>query len=304
MRIAFCISGQPRFYKEGFLRLKKLISEIRAEGITVDLFLHCWAWADFVEKGKTTSFSPEMLQKELISLYEPLSMHVDRGPLDDFLMARGQEVSASLCNNLAIEYEKMQGFKYDYKVKTRYDYIPGFEGKQFVESLFEPKSQPVLKIYIYRMWVEGYGADVPPQVVIDDFFFYAKSEAMDEIMNLDRIKELHERLRKKNGYDFYANVFYPLLMMETKSIKKGWYEHYLKKEHFGYRIYPHPFLHGWVIRPNMLHLDFSQKLNESELRMLYEDFFYMRHEYSEENRRRYWENYTMLFKALKNKFIK
>lgn len=144
MKIALCVSGQPRFYKKGFEQLSKNVIIPN----NCDVFLHCWysekdvgrymvggPWNDCNNQDIYTKEIPG----NLISLYQPKkhsleeNFFLDRS-LDEkwktYPLTNGSNLSQSLHSmfysvkksiKLCEEYEKENNFKYDVIIRTRFD---------------------------------------------------------------------------------------------------------------------------------------------------------------------------------------
>lgn len=141
MKIALCLSGQPRFIDEGYSYLYKyLLSKY-----TVDCFVHCW-WCPSM--GNVNVNTLEMANPEgrsyvfkentidlIKSYYCPVSFKYE--PQKKFELIDGvyfqqpnktisvqsMWYSIKMANNLKQQYEKIHNFKYDLVIRSRTDII-------------------------------------------------------------------------------------------------------------------------------------------------------------------------------------
>lgn len=146
-KIAFIMSGQPRFYKEGFQSIKNNVLDVNSK-YQIDFFFHIWHDNNLVgekydgapwntnQTGNYSIFMPT----EIIALYNPKSCHI-QNPLSkkelnvkehDYLPEPGrsnsnpyalfsQYYSMKKANELRVEYEELSNFYYDCVIRTRFD---------------------------------------------------------------------------------------------------------------------------------------------------------------------------------------
>jgi len=170
MKVALCISGQPRSVESGWKTLKFIF-----ENNNPDVFIHTW-WDDnyLVEGVTATSFigmneTETNIHKDTLrvveDLYNPISMVVD-SPKDNFddcdnEMRRDRIVSSGMLKgsstflyntasqwwtlkqsiNLKKEYEVDNGFLYDVVIKVRFDlWIDKFIDFSKVENRINKKT--------------------------------------------------------------------------------------------------------------------------------------------------------------------
>jgi len=120
MKIALCLSGQPRSLQEGFhYHSRNLIEEY-----DVDVFVHSWN-SDYngkvlrLYKPKLYKFDDYMFGKEHDIKYEYEGGKHDAWPPKNALHGF---YSIYHANKLKSEYEKQNGFVYDWVVRSRFDY--------------------------------------------------------------------------------------------------------------------------------------------------------------------------------------
>lgn len=166
MRIALCLSGQPRNMKIGYKFIKKYILDPNSEN-EIDIFLH--AWFDENEIGKSYSSAQQypdgyvgIVEKDtdkfLIEKYNPKAYKIEK-QIDFKEYSNGfkshetakQDAMCSIfysmyaANNLKKEYENKNNFVYDIVVRARYD-LAYFEPIYIVKD-FDRDKICVLKNY-------------------------------------------------------------------------------------------------------------------------------------------------------------
>lgn len=132
MKIAVCLSGQPRFLERGF----KQISEKITSKYDVDFFVHTW-WdndnMDAIGSNRSHTFDENTLElimryyKPKLMLNEPqinfnIYDDVDYeliNPISPYSMFYSIKVS----NDLKLLYEKKNNFKYDAVIRCRFDIL-------------------------------------------------------------------------------------------------------------------------------------------------------------------------------------
>ena len=124
MKIALCISGQPRFIRECQILFEKNIIDFNK----FDIFIHTW------RDSKTTNAGTEVDSIEKITKYyknikgmsieewEPLLPVICTHDLDEqVVIHHSMFYTMYRSNQLKQEYEKANKFKYDYVGWTRFD---------------------------------------------------------------------------------------------------------------------------------------------------------------------------------------
>lgn len=142
MKIAICISGQPRYVELGFKILNdKLLSKYNIDNI--DFFIHTW-WDDckvgqkfdFSERltyGRTAMWEPNTLEK-IMELYKPKIFYQEKQKefkiFDDvnYGLLKPTSIfsmfySIMMVNKIKSMYEKDKNFKYDLVIRTRFDLL-------------------------------------------------------------------------------------------------------------------------------------------------------------------------------------
>jgi hypothetical protein len=119
MKIALCFSGQPRSFKTGYEYYKKNL----LEKYDVDVFFHTWADSNVDEvadlydpKGYVIS---DRLDKDLINAQYPRCADAVKYPA---IATVSSFYSIYESSRIKSQYELNKGFKYDWVIRTRFDY--------------------------------------------------------------------------------------------------------------------------------------------------------------------------------------
>ena len=135
MRIAICISGQPRYLEEGYFFINKYLSNY-----DVDFFIHTW-WDEsyvgndflFTNIERDSRYDKDTINK-ITKYYKPkgliiekqkkfeISNDVDYGGLHP-LSTYSMFYSIKCSNGLKKKYEYENDFKYDLVIRTRFDIV-------------------------------------------------------------------------------------------------------------------------------------------------------------------------------------
>lgn len=137
MKIALCLSGQPRYLDEGFYYLYENI----LKKYSVDVFIHTW-WDNEMKNKKMdlppslsygrTYFWKEDTIDDIKSKYDPISFthepQIEFETFDDvnYELGRPSHVhsmfySIEKSNRLKLEYENINDVKYDLVIRSRFD---------------------------------------------------------------------------------------------------------------------------------------------------------------------------------------
>jgi len=134
MKVALCLSGQPRSFEKGFEYYKKNLLDV----YDVDVFLHTWYY-DFFDYSKLI----DLYKPKSIKVQKPLNINLERFSqycnYNIFSLFYGIKQSYSLLQ----ETENDEDFKYDWVVRSRYDYALNFSpdfSKLDQKKLYVPKS--------------------------------------------------------------------------------------------------------------------------------------------------------------------
>jgi hypothetical protein len=197
MKIALCLSGQPRFIEEAFPCIQKNIIECNGN---IDIFLHCWF--DVEEAGKRFSNTSDTTREQgngvikdntielLKSLYRPVSISAE--PQVDFSHRVKPEYTAARdktnpfatfsmwesiarCNNLKTLHETKNGFTYDVVVKARFDL----------------KIETALTIVAFDKSSLHTSGHNPNQNLVEDILFFASSNVMNQVTELPDLLDGH-----------------------------------------------------------------------------------------------------------------
>jgi hypothetical protein len=197
MKIALCISGQPRFIEESFPYIKKNIIDCNDN---IDVFLHSWFSPD--EVGKKFSNTSDTTREEgngfirsntveiLKELYKPVSLLIETQ--EDFSHKIKPEYTAARdktnpfatfsmwesiarCNNLKVLYELENSFTYDVVIRCRFDLK--------LETPLIIKTSDNATIH-----TSGYNIN---EKLVEDILFYASSNTMNRIVELPGMLDEH-----------------------------------------------------------------------------------------------------------------
>lgn len=184
MKIALCISGQPRSVEKGFEFYKKNL----LDSYDVDVFVHTWFY-DFYDYNYITKiYKPKKLKIESY-LKSDLEKNIRYCRFNIY----SAFYSATQSYLLAREYEEQNDFKYDWIIKTRFDFA--------LNKKFDFETLDSDKIY------------VPPSTsnqVVSDQFAFGSSSVMEKYFELfNNIDEFRER-----GIDIGGEIYI------TENLKK------------------------------------------------------------------------------------
>ena len=129
MKIAVCISGQPRNYEQGYLELKKWF----LDKYDCDVYIHTWkdtimeAGHKYV-KERTYEFTEEDYNR-ILELYQPIDYHFQKPIPFDTTDIKGPTIGYRLNSTLSASYSiyaayqlvKKSGIDYDLVIRTRFD---------------------------------------------------------------------------------------------------------------------------------------------------------------------------------------
>ncbi len=184
MKIAICISGQPRNYEKGYLELKKWF----LDKYDCDVYIHTWKDTSPMDAGH--KFVPERQYQftdadydNIIKLYNPKTWYFQKpipfdatnikGPHLDYRLNSLLSASYSIhaCYNLVREW----GIEYDLIIRTRFD----LEFTNYISpeclflkdlSLLDPNK---LNVFEYPLTDEGYQTR---KSEVDDLFAVSSPE--------------------------------------------------------------------------------------------------------------------------------
>lgn len=240
MRIALCLSGQPRFVQE----VAPYIIENVCSGYNVDIFAHLWFDEDlqtkpykFEGQWQSQKIRPTAID-EVLQIYNPISYIIEPSkrfiddkiefepslkrywtwgePGKDF---RDRIINNTISyyyslyqvNNLKKVYEYANGFKYDWVVRCRTDTI--LHTKILYEK-YNPK------------FVNFSNISNQPDGMINDWFDFGSSKVMDAFMSVFPVFDLAlEKCMTDN-----SNAFCPELI------------HRKMVDFFNIKIQSHPIL--------------------------------------------------------------
>lgn len=140
MKIALCISGQPRNFERGAEFIKKNLIDIN----TLDIFIHCWHDSTKVEEimigpsnVPASTPIPQNAETVIRECYSPLravfekqinfndqaeTISVNIYPCIVPFNTFSSKYSVWAANQLKVEQEKKQGYQYDCVIRIRFDW--------------------------------------------------------------------------------------------------------------------------------------------------------------------------------------
>lgn len=189
MKIAVCISGQPRTW---FTAKENIFTYFDLKGHEVDFFIHTWNQNTFRESSNIESERTyvDVDKNEFIEMrkyFKPKLMTVEEYTSENFVSI-WSSLFYSFMKSIWLKrkYELDNDFEYDIVIKTRFDVNFYMEG-------YNELNRPLNKFYIHPLVpLVGYTANTSiPKFdtefysnTFDDVFFYADSKTMDIISNI------------------------------------------------------------------------------------------------------------------------
>lgn len=189
MKIAVCISGQPRTW---FTAKENIFTYLDLKGHEVDFFIHTWNQNTFRESSNIESERTyvDVDKNEFIEMrkyFKPKLMTVEEYTSENFISI-WSSLFYSFMKSIWLKrkYELDNDFEYDIVIKTRFDVNFYMEG-------YNELNRPLNKFYIHPLVpLVGYTANTSiPKFdtefysnTFDDVFFYADSKTMDIISNI------------------------------------------------------------------------------------------------------------------------
>lgn len=141
MKVGLCLSGQPRFFKQGFLEIKKIF----LDRYDCDTFFHTWHSDSLVGEGYDSTHSgagnrigevEENTPDKLVELYKPISFLIEEpknfkhnlnltvdnlreGVQPNNIFSMFYSINKSI--EIKRQYENLNNFEYDCTVRLRFD---------------------------------------------------------------------------------------------------------------------------------------------------------------------------------------
>jgi len=220
MRIAICLSGQPRTPEIGFKFIKKYLIDPNKEH-QIDFFLHAWydekeigkAWdsAQPYPEGKN-GYIKTGTDKFLLNSYKPLKYIIEHQK--DFSnhtisfnshFSAKQNILASFfysmnkSSELKKEYEKENNFKYDMVIRTRYD-LAYMKPVDF--SQFKPNLDKIIVPAKFQTDQDNFNNKNKPMV---DIFAASTSENMDIFCDIyNNMKMLNKKIEPPFAENYFG----------------------------------------------------------------------------------------------------
>lgn len=234
MKIAICLTGQPRTWKRSGMWWKNMFQQYDN---TVDVFYHLWNY-NTVSMSKLHRANPQTLTKnfvdyeeeELINFYQPKKHIFDKSELDvpnhlrqfaehkfstvgyygwptygepNITSISHQYYSWMMVANLKRQYELENNFEYDVCIhgRTDLDFTSG-ETETLIKSLPAPKPNTIYTVHNIFEY---------SKLCVGDIFFYSDSLTFDKISNYIR------------GSIYYIDGYFP-----QKKLPEEAFVYYLK----------------------------------------------------------------------------
>jgi hypothetical protein len=199
MKIALCLSGQPRELEEGYSYWKKNL----LDHYDVDIFVHSWNSHlndDIVGLYDPTlrTFEDYKFSPEYDKIYEQNCIHETSLPR----YSLSQFYSILQSRNLKNQYEDQNNLKYDWVIRGRFDYA--------LNISFDFNNLDNTLIYVpKRKYIK---ADNTHEYCFCDLFAFGSSENMNKYMS---VYEHIEKYSKIPGYKFYGENLVSTTLIET-----------------------------------------------------------------------------------------
>ena len=205
MRMAVCLSGQPRVIKYTLHNTRHFFE---GTGYSVDYFCHSWDYNTYKRKSLDPDITGQPVWwegEELVDRSEILECFKILNPKKFIIHSKddlrwhfpwnSMFYSIMYANHLKRQYEFENNFRYDIVVKTRYDEVYDPRAHFSIDGHFNPENY--LDIFVChknRMEFEY------NRINSSDAFFYGSSMSMDLICDVFRDTL---RLYKEDRYDDY-----------------------------------------------------------------------------------------------------
>lgn len=210
MKIALCLSGQPRNIKIGLKFIEKYLLQPNKHH-EIDVFLHCWydaadvgksytsaqqyadGYVGLVEQG-TDSLLLERLKPKKYVIEKQINFKEYSKTFKTHPNAK-QDIMCSIfysmfaCNNLKKQYEIENNFKYDLVVRTRYDLA------YFSPIIFSEYLDSFNKITVLENYQKDQDVYSSINLPMPDIFSFSNSKNMDIFCSVyPNMKEINAKL--------------------------------------------------------------------------------------------------------------
>jgi len=209
MRIAVCISGQPRTWKTAAKNIKNYFD---LPGVTIDYFIHTWDTNSYRDLNDTSDKKMDYKitkeeADEIKNIYNPILMEFEKYDCTRFQRWNALFYSFMKSVWLKKKYELENDFEYDIVIKTRFDI-------NFKQEGINAFGKPLNKFYLHEIYpLVGYTCNelfehkFPTefnQNHFDDVLFYSDSKTMDIISN---IYFWYKNIIKVSEFQAYKNEY-------------------------------------------------------------------------------------------------
>lgn len=226
MKIAICISGEPREYINTYYSVKEWAVQNKA-----DLFLHSWdsiskPGRNFYEKNEEDSIKKtdikfiDNIEEDIVKRYQPIKHQIEnKNKLIEFLNTEhiyhipadqqkfinsnygsiSQWYSSQKANELKKQYEKQNGFVYDIQIKTRFDTFFSIPESNILNKIF---AEAIQSDCIYTPWMH-----IRNNEIMVEYSTLIGSNSSQDILWENIIKEL-SLSRPITNYNPHDNFSY------------------------------------------------------------------------------------------------
>jgi len=174
MKVAVCLSGQPRSFEKGYEYLKKNIIDEH----DVDVFYHTWDYDDTLKMEIEYLYRPKacMYEKPLDEKYF-LETYPNPNPRFPPYITTSMYYSIFMGNHVFRKYCLTNNEKYDIVVKSRFDFA--------INRKFSFEEVQEYKVYVPNCRMN------PQRTICNDQFAYGKPKAINlysmTYQNIDRL---------------------------------------------------------------------------------------------------------------------
>lgn len=179
-KIAICLSGELRTYKDCLENISKFFNRISHPDfdIELDYFIHTWDKNDYKPQyKKTKNISNAVLDIDYIKSYINLvNYKQETGGKIEMIGWKSMFYSIQYCNLLKQNYEVENNFTYDMVIRTRFDIFFNFDFNFYIHPMYEQTVYTTSGIARFSDELNCFN--------FDDVFFYGTSSTMNIMSNI------------------------------------------------------------------------------------------------------------------------
>ena len=213
-KIAYVLSGQPRYVIECAENQNNLINYMRRNGYVVDIFAQSWDECEVMDSPTTMkklTYKPKKIIKNIKQAYLPYRFKLESYVDVKSKIASSYSILSSKIKNLQGQHyafinavEMVPDDKYDIIFKSRYDMLcsSNLNGKIVarLKTEFGPTSQKIVAPNV-RFSQSGFWNDV---------FFFGNSKLIKSAFNYNNLKNLQnivDTLKSAGHHHYVENMF-------------------------------------------------------------------------------------------------